>query len=221
MVDTITNKKGWSAIMKNQFPYAFTLLAVLIAIGIYFYTISPLACFFWITGIIFGIILQKSRFCFTAAMRDLYLTKRATVFKALIVALALTTIGITAQKYYYFINGQLIPGGSYVLPVSFATAFGGLLFGIGMVIAGGCASGTLMRVGEGHVLQLVTLVFFIIGTAFGAHDYSFWYKNFISKGKAVFLPDHFGWFGAIIIQLGVLFILYKLAVYWEKSHDEE
>ena len=154
-------------------------------------------------------------------MRDLYLTRRATVFKALLAALALTTIGITALKYYYFINGQPIPGNSYVLPVSFSTAFGGLLFGIGMVIAGGCASGTLMRVGEGHVLQIVTLIFFIIGTAFGAHDYNFWYKNFISKGKAIFLPDLFGWGGAIILQLIVLLILYKLAVYWENREDEE
>jgi hypothetical protein len=97
------NLKGWSSDMKNQSPYAFTLLAVLIAIGIYLYSISSLTCFFWVTGIIFGFILQKSRFCFTAAMRDLYLTRRATVFKALLASLALTTIGITAIKYYYFI----------------------------------------------------------------------------------------------------------------------
>lgn len=215
------NTKGWFTNMKNQLPYAFALLAVLIAIGIYFYSISPLTCFFWITGIVFGFILQKSRFCFTAAMRDLYLTRRATVFKAVLAALALTTIGITAFKYYYFINGKPIPGMSYVLPVSLSTAFGGLLFGIGMVIAGGCASGTLMRVGEGHRLQVVTLVFFIIGSALGAHDYNFWDKNFISKGKAVFLPDLFGWPGAIILQLVVLLILYKLAKYWENRDDDE
>ena len=207
--------------MKNQFPFGLILLGILIAIGVYFYSISLLTSFLWITGIIFGFILQKSRFCFTAAMRDLYLTRRATVFKALLVALALTTIGITAIKYFYFLNGQVIPGKSYVLPVSLATAIGGLIFGIGMVIAGGCASGTLMRVGEGHQMQAVTLVFIIIGSALGSHDYGFWYKNFISKGKAIFLPDQFGWLGALIIQLALLFILFKLASYWENRGDEE
>jgi len=207
--------------MKNQLPYSFVLLIFIIAISIYLYTISSITSFFWITGIIFGFILQRSRFCFTASLRDLYLTKRSTVFKALLVALALTTIGITAVKYYYFLNGQPIPGKSYVLPVSFATVLGGLLFGIGMVISGGCASGTLMRVGDGHLLQMVTLVFFVIGSILGAHDYNFWDKNFISKGKAFFFPDLFGWFGALLIQLIVLFILYKLAVYWENKNDEE
>lgn len=207
--------------MKNQFPFGLLLLGILIAMGVYFYSISPLTSFLWFTGIIFGFILQKSRFCFTAAMRDLYLTRRATIFKALLVALALTTIGITAIKYFYFLNGLAIPGKSYVLPVSFATAMGGLLFGIGMVISGGCASGTLMRVGEGHLMQAVTLVFIVIGSALGSHDYGFWYKNFISKGKAIFLPDQFGWFGALILQLVLLLILFKLASNWEKSGDEE
>lgn len=207
--------------MKNQFPFGLLLLGVLIAMGVYFYSISPLTSFLWFTGIIFGFILQKSRFCFTAAMRDLYLTRRATIFKALLVALALTTIGITAIKYFYFLNGLAVPGKNYVLPVSFATAMGGLLFGIGMVIAGGCASGTLMRVGEGHLMQAVTLVFIIIGSALGSHDYGFWYKNFISKGKTIFLPDQFGWLGALILQLMLLLILFKLASYWENRGEEE
>lgn len=207
--------------MKNQFPYGFVLLVILIAIGIYEYSNSPLVSFFWISGIIFGFILQRSRFCFTASMRDLYLTRRATVFKAVLAALALTTIGFTAIKYMYFANGLPIPGQNYIVPVSLSTVLGGFLFGIGMVIAGGCASGTLMRVGDGHLLQVVTLSFFIIGSAWGAHDYSFWEKNFISKAKSIFLPDLFGWAGALIIQLLVLFALYKIAVYWEKRGDRD
>jgi len=149
------------------------------------------------------------------------MTRRATVFKAVLAALALTTIGITAIKYMYFLNGLPIPGQNYIVPVSLSTIIGGFLFGIGMVIAGGCASGTLMRVGDGHLLQVVTLAFFIVGSALGAHDYSFWEKNFMAKAKSIFLPDLFGWAGAIIIQLLVLFALYKIAVYWEKRGDND
>lgn len=207
--------------MKNQLPHGLALLVILIAIGICLYSLSSLACFFWISGIIFGFILQRSRFCFTASMRDLFVTRRATVFKAVLVALALTTIGITAIKYSFFLNGLPIPGQSYILPISLSTVIGGILFGIGMVIAGGCASGTLMRVGDGYLLQVVTLVFFIIGSAWGAHDYNFWDMNFISKGKAIFLPNLFGWLGALIVQLVVLLVLYILAHRWEKRGDNE
>ncbi len=42
------------------------------------------------------------------------------------------------------------------------------MFGIGMVIAGGCASGTLMRVGEGFAMQMLSLLFFVIGSLIGA-----------------------------------------------------
>ena len=56
---------------------------------------------------------------------------------------------------------------SYVVPVSFATVIGAFIFGIGMVIAGGCASGTLMRVGEGFTMQILALFFFIVGSLWG------------------------------------------------------
>lgn len=168
------------------------------------------------TGLAFGYILQRSRFCFTASMRDPYLTGGTTLTRAVLLAFAITTIGFTAIKYGYFSKGLPVPGMSYVVPVSLATVAGAFMFGIGMVIAGGCASGTLMRVGEGFMMQILSLVFFIIGSLWGAHDFGWWKYNFISKGKAIFLPDVFGWFGAVVIQLTIIFLLYIAA---EKYQD--
>jgi uncharacterized membrane protein YedE/YeeE len=49
------------------------------------------------------------------------------------------------------------------------SALGGLVFGIGMVFAGGCASGSLWRVGEGHLKLVVAVIFFAwSGSTFGA-----------------------------------------------------
>ncbi|HSF29434.1 MAG TPA: YeeE/YedE thiosulfate transporter family protein, partial [Candidatus Tectomicrobia bacterium] len=42
---------------------------------------------------------------------------------------------------------------------------GGLLFGIGMVLAGGCGASSIWRAGEGHVKLWVTIAFFAVGSA--------------------------------------------------------
>jgi hypothetical protein len=94
---------------------------------------------------------------------------------------------------------------------------GAFLFGIGMVIAGGCASGTLMRNGEGFMMQWLVLVFFITGSLWGAHDFGWWKEVFISNGPSVFLPDVFGWFGALALQLLVLLGLFVFATKYEQK----
>jgi len=148
-------------------------------------------------------------------MRDPYLTGSTSLTKAVLIAFAITTIGFTAIKYYAYINSLPIPGQSYITPISLATVIGSLMFGIGMVIAGGCATGTLMRVGEGFLLQLIVLFAFIVGSLWGTHNYTWWEYNFIIKGKAIFLPDVFGWFGAITIQLLFIGLLYILVNKWQ------
>lgn len=206
---------------KSQIPFGILLLLVIIAIGMLLSLQANNTALFFITGICFGFILQKARFCFTASMRDPYLTGSTSITRMVLVAFAITTIGFTAIKYGYFNSGLAIPGMSYVVPISFATIAGAFLFGIGMVIAGGCASGTLMRVGEGFIMQILVLVFFIIGSLWGAHDFEWWSYHFISKGKAVFLPDIFGWFGAVVIQLFVILLLYIAASKYKKPEKQK
>lgn len=205
---------------KNQIPIGLLVALCLIGIGIALSSQSAMFGFFWMTGIAFGFILQRSRFCFTASMRDPYLTGGTGLTRAVLIALALTTLGFTAIKYGYFTQGLPIPGMSYVVPISFATLAGAFLFGIGMVIAGGCASGTLMRVGEGFVMNMIALVFFIIGSLWGAHDFEFWNDNFIARSKAIFMPDLFGWFGALAIQLTIIGLLYIAAVKYEQKRSQ-
>jgi uncharacterized membrane protein YedE/YeeE len=205
---------------KKQLPYGIALLVGMIAFGIYLATISEKLELFWILGSCFGIILQKSRFCFTASMRDPYLTGSTSVTRAVLIAFAVTSIAFTAIKYGFHVKGLPIPGEGYIVPISLATAVGAFLFGIGMVIAGGCASGTLMRVGEGFFMQMLSLFFFVVGSLWGAHDFGWWKLNFILKGPKVFLPDIFGWFGGITVQLLLIAGLYIFADKWENRKQE-
>lgn len=206
---------------KNQIPVGIGVLVAVTVFGIFLSTISAKLSLFWMIGICFGFILQKSRFCFTASLRDPYLTGGTTLTRAVLIAFAITSIGFTAIKYGAFSKGLPIPGQGYVVPISIATAVGAFIFGIGMVIAGGCASGTLMRVGEGFMMQILSLLFFVIGSLWGAHDFGWWKLNFMLKGKAVFLPDVFGWFGAIVIQLLLIAALFIFADKWENRKNEE
>ena len=166
---------------KSQLPFGIALVVVIVAIGIYLSTVSAQLGLFWLIGNCFGFILQKSRFCFTASMRDPYLTGSTSVTRAVLIAFAITSIAFTAIKYGAFVKGLPIPGQNFIVPISPATAIGAVFFGIGMVIAGGCASGTLMRVGEGFGMQILSLLFFIIGSLWGAHDIEWWKLMFISK----------------------------------------
>lgn len=204
---------------KNQIPIGVALIVAYCLYGTYLIATAPKLAFFWFSGLAFGFILQRARFCFTASMRDPYLTGGTSLTRAVLIAFAISTIGFTAIKYGAFSKGLPIPGMSYVVPISFATVIGAFLFGIGMVIAGGCASGTLMRVGEGFYMQVISLFFFIIGSLWGAHDFGWWKFNIMSKGKAIFLPDYFGWAGALALQLGLILALYVIAVLHEQKSD--
>lgn len=205
---------------KNQIPIGILALLVIIAIGIILmYTTGPRVALFWVLGNCFGFILQRSRFCFTASMRDPYLTGSTSLTKSVLAAFAVTTIGFAAIKYGAFVKGLPIPGQSYVVPFGIHTMVGAFMFGIGMVIAGGCASGTLMRVGEGFGMQILSLLFFVIGSLLGAASFGWWKLTFIVRSPTVFLPDVFGWVGAVVIQLLIILLLWIAADKWSKHKN--
>lgn len=209
----------------NQIPFGILVFVFIAVVAVILGQKNSTLALYWIFGSSFGFILQKSRFCFTASMRDPCITGSTSVTRAVLIAFAITTIGFTAIKYGAFVNGQPIPGQGYIMPISVATAVGGVMFGIGMVIAGGCASGTLMRVGEGFGMQMLSLLFFVIGSLIGANHMGWWTLNFNATAPRIFLPDVFGWAGAVIIQLLAIFLLYIAADLYEKKKmgitDEE
>jgi uncharacterized protein len=205
---------------KDQTKFGLIILALVIAVGFYLVTLSATLGIFWFTGIAFGFILRRSNFCFTASMRDPLLTGSTSLARAVLIAFAITSVGFIVLQYSASLRGLPVPGMGFVVPISFATVAGGIIFGIGMVLAGGCASGTLMRIGEGFGMQMLSIVFFVIGSFWGARDMGWWTLNFISNGPRIHLPEVFGWVGAIAVQLAVIAALYYLAVKWESRGQE-
>lgn len=163
-----------------------------------------------------GFTLQKSRFCFVSAFRDPLLVGSTNLSQAVILLIAISVIGFAVIA-----NGAdilNIPVSLYVSPFGIHTFIGGILFGIGMVVAGGCATGVLMRIGEGFAMQMIALAGLLIGAFLGKFSLPYWLLHF-GELPGVFLPDIFGWLPAIAIQLLILFILWKVTRWWQKKQS--
>ncbi|MFZ5815567.1 MAG: YeeE/YedE thiosulfate transporter family protein [Bacillota bacterium] len=165
----------------------------------------------WLVGVGLGLALQRSRFCIAAAYRDALLFHDTGITRAVLLALSLTTLGFAAIQYQA--GGALPPG--QLQPVSLGTLVGALLFGIGIVPAGGCACSTLLRLGEGHLRFLWTALGLVVGSLLGASHYA-WWEGAAGSLPPVHLPALLGWPGALLLQAALLSALFWLALRWER-----
>lgn len=105
-------------------------------------------------GIALGFVFQRGRFCVTGAFRDVWLSgsKRwLTAFLLAIVVQAVLVQGLLGQG---LITAK-------VPEIAWLAVIGGsFLFGIGIVLAGGCATGTYYRSGEGLIGSWIALIFY-------------------------------------------------------------
>lgn len=165
-------------------------------------------------GIAIGYTLQKSRFCFTAAFRDPMITGITELTQSVILLMGISVIGFAAvyqisQKTHYDLT-------LYVIPFGTATIVGGVLFGIGMVLAGGCITGILMRIGEGFAMQMLALVGVFVGAFLGKVSQPFWRQTF-GEWPGIFIPDILGWMPTLIIEILILTVLWRLAKWWQNK----
>lgn len=124
-------------------------------------------------GTVAGAIMQRSDFCMAAAFRDLFLFRSTTMLAALLIL-------VTVSAVLFELVRLLTGAESFALPAfgvpAVVTLFGGGLFGVGMVLAGGCVVGTLYRLGSGSRLALWGLAGLIGGSALYAEIHPFWSK---------------------------------------------
>ncbi|OGW48384.1 MAG: hypothetical protein A2078_13720 [Nitrospirae bacterium GWC2_57_9] len=127
--------------------------------------------FFIISGLMigaaFGFVLQRGRFCVNSAFREV-LFQDYTMIRAYLLAVAVTMIGANLIEDLGWLgnSGELYRQAF----VPYANVIGGFIFGMGIVLAGGCGSGILYRVGEGnlaYVLAVCGFFFGIVITKFG------------------------------------------------------
>ncbi len=183
----------------------------------------------FVFGSVVGLLVQRSRFCNTAALRDAILFKTFRNTKALLVAMMILTIGFTL-----FIS--MGAGNPMRFDVGLNQVVGLFLFGIGMVLAGACTVSTWVKTGEGNVGALWALLFTFIGMFLFSLVWSanFWPPtssamtgdpNFealqFGFANAQTLQETFG-IPAIVfglLQAGVLYAIYRAILRKERSQQ--
>lgn len=155
-------------------------------------------------GIAFGLALYHAAFGFSAAYRRLLVERDVSGVSAQLLMIGLAIVLFAPLLAGGSAFGQPLAGA--VAPASISMALGAFAFGIGMQLAGGCASGTLYTAGGGSVRMLVVLVFFCLGGFWGSLDLHWW--NELPGLGAVSLGDELGWPAAVTFQLAVLAAIY-------------
>lgn len=111
-------------------------------------------------GILLGFVMQRGRFCITGAFRDMYVTKNNKMFVALLLAITVQSIGFFLLKEIGVLNVDPAENFAFL-----AVIIGAFVFGIGIVLAGGCATGTWYRAAEGLVGSWVALFTYMLLSA--------------------------------------------------------
>lgn len=169
---------------------------------------------FLLFGIIFGMVFQRSRFCLVNAFREPFMTGAGLHARAAALALALSMVGFTILK-----ATDLKDASEWVFPSYWLGALvGGVFFGAGMVLAGGCGAGSIWRAGEGHVKLWLAVFFFAVGAAMMRQLLA--RTDVIRRlGDAVFLPNVMGWAGAVLGVVALMVIWYLLAGWQEQKRQ--
>ncbi|MGL4798285.1 MAG: YeeE/YedE thiosulfate transporter family protein [Cellulosilyticaceae bacterium] len=155
--------------------------------------------------------MQRAKLCFAAGIRDIILFKKTKVFRALLLGMLIATIGFTFYQYSGTEEIRVISG--QVKPVGWHTVIGGMIFGIGMSIAGGCVSTIFIRLGEGYLLPIISLAGVFIGTGIVMSIYQYGDINFIYEKPGIYLADYLDIRYLMLIQIMALasfiYILYR------------
>lgn len=110
-------------------------------------------------GALLGFVMQRGRFCLTGGFRDMYIAKDNRMFYALLIAIAVQSVGV-----YALISFGVFEFSAGTLPI-IAVIVGSFIFGIGIILAGGCATGTWYRAGEGLVGSWMALAAYMLVAA--------------------------------------------------------
>lgn len=131
--------------------------------------------FILVTGLVLGIcsgyVMHRADYCIAGMFRDLFLFNARFRLRTLLLLIIVSMLLFELSR-----QAGLLP--LYPFPLigspSLANALGGLLFGTGMVLAGGCVVGTLYKMGSGSVTAIVAFAGLVAGSGLYAEIHPWW-----------------------------------------------
>ncbi len=191
---------------------ALAVGALILGAGLLFDAYDWRQAALYVIGGALGLVLYHAAFGFTSAWRVFIVDGRGAGLRAQMVMLAVASVLFLPALAEGSLFGRSIVGA--VAPLSVSLLVGAFLFGIGMQLGSGCASGTLFTAGGGNTRMWITLVAFIAGSVIATLHVPWW---FAQPGFSSYsLLIHFGLTGALVIQLLVFAVIVGLTIMIER-----
>lgn len=160
-------------------------------------------------GVGFGLLIERAQICFTSAFRDMWITGRTHLAKAIVLGMAVSAIGIYSYTQLGVEPKIMWAGPNAVL--------GGLLFGFGIVLAGGCETGWMYRAVEGQVHYWWVGLGNVIGSTLLAYFWDDLSAPLATSWDKINLLNTFGPLGGLLVTYAMLLAAFLLMVAWEKQ----
>jgi hypothetical protein len=164
--------------------WAFSIVGFLLIVSAWYYATNVMymyiVAYAWF-GFTYGVLQQWGRFCFASAWRDLLALRVTRMYIGIMIALVILAVVIAFLETKNLSTFHPAPLGWHEL-------LGGLIFGLGMVLAGGCATGTLYKTGEGNLSSATTLVAMMFSQALFV-DIGGYFDRFL-RGYTFKQPTH-------------------------------
>jgi uncharacterized membrane protein YedE/YeeE len=150
-------------------------------------------------GMTAGFLMHRSDFCMAGAFRDVFLFRSYRLIRPIVLLISLSALLFELCH----ITGVLpIYPFPWFAPPAGVNIFGGMVFGLGMVMAGGCVVGVLYKMGAGNLLALVAFLGLLAGSALYAEIHSWWAplsRLTVFPTRAVTLPQWIGGSSTVLI----------------------
>lgn len=160
-------------------------------------------------GIAFGVIIERAQICFTSAFRDMWITGRTTMARAIVLGMAASAIGI-----FSYVQLGVAPKIFWAGPNAI---IGGVMFGFGIVVAGGCETGWMYRAMEGQVHYWWVGVGNIAGATVLAALWDRVAPAVVLDYPKVNLLNALGPMGGLIATYAGLVVAFALLLWWERT----
>ena len=174
-----------------------------------------------VIGAIAGFVMHRSDYCVAGMFRDAIMFRHTFMLKVLLLQIVVTMILFEILR-----QAGALP--FYPFPLlgkpSLANIIGGIVFGIGMVLAGGCVVGTLYKMGAGSVTSSFAFIGLIIGSGLYPEIHPAWatFSKITTLTNAVTLPQLLGIHPMIMVVAVAgpaifLFCRWQRQHFWEKE----
>jgi len=196
----------------NPAPLGVSILLIVLGTWYLAQNVGGRLAALYVVGALLGLSLYHAAFGFTSAWRVFIADGRGAGLRAQMLMLA---VGV-ALFFPALSAGTLFgnPVSGLVSPAGTSVIVGAFIFGIGMQLGGGCASGTLYTVGGGSTRMIVTLIAFIVGSLIGTAHMPFWTS--LPQLKPVSMVTSLGLAPALALNWVVFALIAAVTVVVEK-----